>query len=179
LRALEHQGLLESALNIPVFAVGPGTANAAQKLGFEHIIAGQGTGRDLVTEIMGHLDPHAGHIVHLAGDTLAFDLAGEVAQHGFRIIAPVVYRMMSAKRFTAAAAYDIASGEADAVMLLSPKTADVWVSLVTKQGLAEYAKRMTHLCLSPAVAKRLMPLGAIRIETAVAPNLDEILALII
>ncbi len=179
LRALEHQRLLEGALSTPIFAVGPGTAAAAQKLGFEHIIAGRGTGRDLVTEIMGHLDPHAGHIVHLAGDTLAFDLAGEVALHGFRIVAPVVYRMAAAKRFSAPTAYDIAAGEADAVMLLSPRTAEVWISLVHEQGLAPFAKRMTHLCLSSDVAKRLAPLGAIRIETAAAPNLDEMLALII
>jgi uroporphyrinogen-III synthase len=179
LRALEHQRRLESALQIPIFAVGPGTAGLARSLGFEFIIAGKGTGRDLLTEIMGHLDPHAGHIVHLAGDTLAFDLAGEAAQHGFRIVSPVVYQMAPAKRFSAPGAYDIASGEADAVMLLSPRTADVWVALVTSQGLADQARRMLHLCLSPAVARRLAPLGAIRIETAAAPNLDEMLALII
>lgn len=179
LRALEHQRVVEAALALPIFAVGPGTAGAAQKLGFETIMAGKGTGRDLLTEIMGVLDPHAGHIVHLAGDTLAFDLAGEAAQHGFRVVSPVVYRMRAAERFSAPAGYDIVSGEAEAVMLLSPRTADVWVSLVTSQGLAEQAKRMLHLCLSPTIARRLAPLGAIRIETAAAPNLEEILALII
>ncbi len=179
LRALEHQRLVPDALPLPIYVVGPGTAAAARALGFEHIVAGTGTARDLLTTIMGGLDPHAGHIVQLAGDTLAFDLAGEASQHGFRIVTPVVYKMVAAKRFTPAAAYDIASGEADAVMLLSPRTADVWVSLVTSQGLLDQARRMLHLCLSPAVARRLAVLGAIRIETAVQPNLDEMLALII
>lgn len=179
LRALERQGLVDAAKSLPLFAVGPGTAAEVRKLGFELIFSGKGTARDLVPEIIAHLDPHAGHIVHLAGDVLAFDLAGEVAQHGFKMVSPVTYRMRAAKRFSPAAAYDIAAGEADAVLLLSPRTADVWVSLVTSQGLKEQARRMLHLCLSPAVARRLAPLGALRIETAAAPNLDEMLALLV
>lgn len=179
IRALVQQRQTEAALKLPIFAVGPGTAIAARILGFELIVTGKGTARELVTEVTAHLDPAAGHIVHLAGDTLAFDLQGELAQHGFRVVSPVVYRMLPAKRFSTAGAYDIASGEADAVMLLSPRTADVWVSLVVQQGLAEYARRMLHVCLSPAIARRLAPLGAIRIETAVAPNLDDMLALIV
>jgi uroporphyrinogen-III synthase len=139
LRGVERQRLIDDAIKLPIFAVGPGTGQAARTLGFELIIAGRGTGRDLVTEITAQLDPHAGHIVHLAGDTLAFDLAGELAHYGFRVVSPVVYRMVAARKLSTPAIYDIGTGEADAVMLLSPRTADVWVSLVTKAGLIDQA----------------------------------------
>lgn len=179
LRGLERRNMVAEAKKLPLFAVGPGTVAAARALDFELILSGRGTARDLVPEILAHLDPHAGHIVHLAGDTLAFDLADELAQHGFRIVQPVVYRMVPAKALSATTAFEINAGEADAVMLLSPRTADVWVSLLRKQNLVDASRRLLHLCLSPAVARRLAPLGPVRIETAAHPSLDDLLALVV
>ena len=179
LRGLERRNMVDEAKKLPLFAVGPGTVAAARTLGFELILSGRGTGQDLVPEILAHMDPHAGHIVHLAGDTLAFDLAGELAEHGFRIVQPVVYRMAPAKALSATTAFEITAGEADAVILLSPRTADVWVDLMRKQGLIEASRHLLHLCLSQAVARRLGPLGRIRTEIAAHPTLDELLALVV
>jgi uroporphyrinogen-III synthase len=114
----------------------------------------------------------------LAGDQVAFDLVTELQQHGFRIVQPVVYRMKPATRLSRETVEQIFDGEADAVMLLSPRTADIWVKLVKKHDLGATAARLLHLCLSPAVARRLTPLGALRIETAAAPTLEDMLTLI-
>ena len=110
-------------------------------------------------------------MVHLAGDQLAFDLAAELQHHGFRVAQPVVYRMKAATSLTRETVEQIFDGEADAVMLLSPRTADIWVKLIKKHDLGATAARLLHLCLSPAVARRLAPLGALRIETADTPTL--------
>ena len=179
LRGLERRKMVEEAVRLPLFAVGPGTAAAARALDFQLIFVGRGTARDLIPEILANLDPHAGHIVHLAGDTLAFDLAGELAEHGFRIVQPVVYRMAPAKALSATTAFEITAGEANAVMLLSPRTADIWVELLRKQGLVDASQHLLHLCLSPAVARRLAQLGRVRIETAASPTLDDLLALVV
>lgn len=178
LRALKHQRSHTSAAKLPVFAVGPGTANEARKLGFEVVIAGAGTARDLVPQIVATVDPQAGILLHLAGDTLAFDMAEELQQHGFRVDQPVVYRMVAAKAMTAKTITAIFNGDLDAVMLLSPRTADIWVSLVKKHDIEDAARGLRHLCLSPAVARRLAALKPIRIDAAERPTLDEMLALV-
>lgn len=178
LRGLKAQGAHRIASKLPLFTVGPGTANEGRRLGFELILAGKGGARDLVPEIVANVDPHAGMLVHLAGDMLAFDLASELEMHGFRVAQPVVYRMQPAMALPDDLVEQIRTGEAEAVLLLSPRTADIWVRLIGRHALAPMARRMLHLCLSPAVARRLAPLGAVRIETAAAPTLDDVLALI-
>jgi uroporphyrinogen-III synthase len=178
LRALKFQRIHTAAAKLPIFAVGPGTAIEARNLGFQLILAGKGTARDLVPEIVANVDPHAGLVVHLAGDVIAYDIAGELEDHGYRVLQPVVYRMAAATLLSDDVVEQIATGEADAVMLLSPRTADIWVSLIRKHGLQGPCGRLLHLCLSEAVAKRLAPLGALRIETAAEPTLAEMLALI-
>jgi uroporphyrinogen-III synthase len=177
IRALKVQGAQAIAAKLPLFAVGPGTATEARKLGFELILAGKGTARDLMPLIVANMDPQAGVLVHLAGDVLAFDMAAELSEHGFRVLQPVVYRMKPRSSLSLDTVQQIFDGEADAVMLLSPRTADIWVKLIKKHDLVKAAARLTHLCLSPAVARRLAPLGALRIETATAPTLDEMLSL--
>ncbi len=179
LRALKVQGTHAIAAKLLLFAVGPGTATEARKLGFELILAGKGTGRDLLPEIVANIDPQAGILVHLAGDQLAFDLAGELEHYGYRVLQPIVYHMQAATSLTPDTLEQIVTGEADAVMLLSPRTADIWVRLIRQHDVAAQAARLAHLCLSPAVARRLKPLGNLRIETAKAPTLEEILALIV
>jgi uroporphyrinogen-III synthase len=179
LRGLKVQGAHTIAAKLPLFVVGPGTAETARKLGFELILAGKGTARDLVPEIVGNVDPQAGMLVHLAGDRLAFDLSAELEEHGFRISTPVVYRMLPAATLTRSTLEQIVIGDADAVMLLSPRTADIWVSLVRKHGVVEHAARMTHLCLSAAVARRLAALGRpVRSEIAATPTLEDMLSLL-
>lgn len=178
LRALKHQRSHAIAAKLPVFVVGPGTADEARKLGFEVIVTGAGTARDLVPQIVSTLDPQSGMLIHLAGDTLAFDMAGELGQHGFRVDQPVVYRMAAAKSLTARTIEAIYNGDLDAVMLLSPRTADIWVSLVRKHGIEDAARGLRHFCLSPAVARRLAPLKPTRVDAAESPTLDEMLALV-
>jgi uroporphyrinogen-III synthase len=72
----------------------------------------------------------------------------------------------------------LAMGEIDGVTLLSPRTAQVYAALMRKQGLASVARGLVHFCLSPAVARRLEPLGTLRVQIADNPHLAEVLALI-
>jgi uroporphyrinogen-III synthase len=178
LTALKVQKAHTIASKLPVFTVGSATAREARRLGFELIITGAGTARDLVPQILATSDPQAGFLLHLAGDTLAYDLTSALEQHGFRVIQPVVYRMVPTTNFTEDVRDQIASGEVDGVMLFSPRSADIYMSLLRKHGLTRFAMPMTHYCLSKAVAARLKPLGALRIEVADHPTLEEMLALI-
>jgi uroporphyrinogen-III synthase len=176
LRALKSHPLRGLARKLPLFAVGRATAAEGRTLGFETVVTGAGTAEELVAHIVSVAEPSAGLLLHLAGDSLAGDLAGELESHGFRVLQPVVYRMRPATALTDDTVEQLAMGEIEGVILLSPRSASIYASLMRKHGLTSVARRLTHFCLSEAIAGRLQPLGAVRVEIAEAPRLEEVLA---
>jgi uroporphyrinogen-III synthase len=178
LRALKGRPALAEARHLPLFAVGKATAAEARALGFETVVTGAGTAAQLVAHIVSALDPAAGLLVHLAGDTLATDLAGALEAHGFRVMQPVVYRMLPATAFADSTVEQLAEGAIGGVILLSPRTAAIYTDLVRRHGLTAAVRTMPHFCLSAAVARRLESLGAVPTRVAEAPRLEEVLALI-
>lgn len=178
LRALKSSPALAEARQLPLFAVGEATAREARTLGFSVVVAGAGSAPELVVQIVSALDPAAGLLVHLAGDVLAGDLRGGLEAHGFRVLQPVVYHMRAATSLSEDAVEQLAMGEIDGVILLSPRTAQVYAALMRKQGLVSIARGLQHFCLSPAVARRLEPLGTVPTEVAETPRLEEVLALV-
>jgi uroporphyrinogen-III synthase len=178
LRALKSHPLRREALHLPLFAVGQATATEARALGFEMVLAGAGTAQQLVTHIVSVADPAAGLLLHLAGDTQAVDLEAELEAQGFRVIQAIVYRMQPAKAFSEQAVEQLAMGEIDGVILMSPRTAMIYATLMRKHGLGKVAHGLIHICLSEAIAKRLAVLGSVPVEIAQSPRLEEVLALI-
>lgn len=178
LRALKASPALAQARQLPLFAVGKATATEARTLGFETVVTGAGTAAELVAHIVSALDPAAGLLVHLAGDTLAANLQDELEAHGFRIMQPIVYRMLPAQTLAEETVEQLGMGEIEGIILMSPRTAAVYAALVRKHGLAATIRPLPHFCLSAAVARRLEPLGTLRIEIADTPQLEELLALI-
>ena len=92
LRALAAHRELAEALALRLFAVGEATAHEAQGLGFADVTAGPGTGAALAKWVSAELLPGNGPLVHLAGETLAFDLKAALASQGFVVRQPVLYR---------------------------------------------------------------------------------------
>ena len=178
LRALKASPALAEARALPLFAVGKATAAEGRALGFETVVTGAGTAPELVGHIVSAIDPANGLVVHLAGDTLTGNLKGELEAHGFRVVQPVVYRMLAAREFSEEAVEQLATGEIEGVILMSPRTAGVYATLVRKHGLVATIRPLPHFCLSQAVARRLEPLGSVRLEIAEAPRLEEVLALV-
>jgi uroporphyrinogen-III synthase len=178
LRALKGGPALAESRHLPLFAVGTATAAEARALGFETVVTGAGTAAELVAHIVSLLDPANGVLVHLAGGTLARDLAGDLEAHGFRVRQPVVYRMVPAAAFTDRTIDDLADHAIDGVILMSPRTAAIYAGLIARYGLASAVRPLPHFCLSDAVARRLQPLAPLPIRVARAPRLEELLALI-
>lgn len=178
LRALMGTEALEPARALTLIAVGSATAEEARRMGFARVIKGPGTAADLGPMIASILDAAEEVLLHLAGERLASDLAGELQLMGFRIASRPVYRMEAARALPPGIVSALQRGAIDAVMLMSPQTAAVWARLIERHGLRGQVREMAHLCLSEAVAARLSPLGAVPIEIANAPSLEEMLALV-
>lgn len=176
-RALAHDDAIEYARTLPLFAVGPGTVSAAKELGFEQIIGGRGRAAELVPLILDNAEVNGGALVHLAGDTLAHDIAAELRTLGFAVLQPTVYFARTSLRLSTAFLPKLVLGEIDAVILLSARTARTYVQLVEQHQLMRSARKLHHFCLSQAIAEALSPLQPDLIDVPDRPNIHEILAL--
>jgi len=177
LRALASHPELAASLRLPLFAVGEATAKAATELGFTKVTAGPGTGEELSRLISDTLDPKAGALVHLAGETVAFDLKSELQARGFTIRQPVLYRTVPATRLPESVLSLLRAGKLDGVVLMSPRTAAIFAALVVRHDAVTQASRLDCYCLSAAVAQAVEPLKA-RVIVAARPREEDILALI-
>ncbi len=177
LRALASHAERGGAVRLPLFAVGEATAKNAAALGFANVITGPGTGEALAELIAATLDPAAGSLVHLSGETVAFDLKSALKAKGFTVRQPALYRAVPASAFAPEVLSLLAAGKLDGVILMSPRTATTFAELAGQHGLATQASRLVCYCLSGAVAKAAEPLAA-RVVVAASPREEDVLALI-
>jgi uroporphyrinogen-III synthase len=177
LRALATHRDLAASSQLPLFAVGEATAKAAAELGFAKVTSGPGTGEGLSRLIADALDPNAGALVHLAGETVAFDLKSALQAKGFTLRQPVLYRAVAATRLPESALALLNAGKLDGVILMSPRTAAIFAALVVRHEALTQAARLDCYCLSAAVAQAVEPLKA-RAIVAVRPSEEDILALL-
>lgn len=178
LRALARSPSLAKAIALPIFTVGPGSGELAAELGFERVISGPASARELVALIATRGEPLGRPLLLLTGDRQAFDTKGALEQRGFSVGEKVVYRTVAAEALDPSVAKAIRSGALDGVILMSPYTAEVFVALADAAGVSEAARHLHYFCLSPAVANRLGPISPNNLHVAAAPNSEEMLALV-
>lgn len=178
LRALATNPALDAALQLPLLAVGRATAAFAREMGFREVHTGPGDGSGLAETIRAMLNPAHGALLHISGETLAFDLAAALAPAGFTIRRAIVYRSTPADRLPPLVADRLRDSSLDAVTLMSPRTAETYARLVAEAGLVEAARGPAYICLSPAVAERLSPIAPGHVLTPPTPSTEEMLALL-
>jgi uroporphyrinogen-III synthase len=177
LRALASHPAREDAIKLPLLAVGDATAGEAQMLGFSDVTIGPGTGAKFAKLIASEYEPGRGALVHLSGETIAFDLKSALESQGFTVRRFVLYRAIPLGALPAEALRLLTAGELDGVILMSPRTAKTFAELVTRHGLVTQANGLVCYCLSEAVAEAVRPLGG-RIRVAARPREEEVLALV-
>jgi len=177
LRVLASHPDLVRALELPLYAAGEATAKAAAELGFKTVPTGRETAEMLARLISSALKPNAGPLVHLSGESVAFDLKSALEAQGFRVRQPVLYRTVPATKLPDAALALLTAGKLDGVILMSPSTAATFAALVVRHGAVTQALRLHYYCLSARVARAVEPLKA-RVIVAAHPREEELLALI-
>jgi uroporphyrinogen-III synthase len=178
LRALAAGPTRSTALNLPLLAVGPGTAQLAREVGFTRVVAGRGTASDLVPVIVNVASELGGTLAHIHGEDVAFDLKEALAAHDVGLRNIITYRAVASQAFEPRTKELLAGGAIDAVILMSPRTAAIFARLVAAEGLAAAVQRPVLLCLSPAVAAALEPLAPLRVEVAESPNSAAMMAVV-
>jgi uroporphyrinogen-III synthase len=174
-RALERTTQLR---DIPVFAVGPQTAEAAKLAGFTQIKNAKGDGAALAEAAMNWAKPGDGALFHAQGEQTKGGLADVLQKRGFEIRSAVLYEAAAVEHLPQEAAAALQSGGLDAAMFFSPRSARIFFKLIVNAGLAQTTSPLTALCISKATADALSPLDFRDISIAARPDQEAMLRLV-
>jgi uroporphyrinogen-III synthase len=164
--------------DLPVFAVGERSAEAARAAGFTDVVSANGALRDLARLVADRCAGRSFPLLYSAGEDHAGDIAADLAAHGIDVRTVAVYRARVAEALPGDAARALAVREIDAVLHYSRRSAETFLRLVDKAGLLNAALSLGHYCLSAEVAAPLAEMGAGRVEIAAAPNETALFALV-
>ncbi len=177
LRALREKLNPERISSCPVFCVGGETERRARQAGFKTIAATADTAEELTAKIVTPAGKSM-RLVHVTGEHQAFDLAAALAREGLSIRTLRVYGMKARCAFDSQIAGEVKAGEIGGVILMSPRTAGIFVALCLQHGLLDYAKSLHYFCLASTVADRLKRLEPVHVHAALKPNRTALLALL-
>jgi uroporphyrinogen-III synthase len=162
--------------DVPILAVGDATARAARGAGFANVESAAGDVAALADLARRQLDPTRGPLLHIAATEVAGDLAGALAEAGFRYRREVLYEARKTNRLSDDLATDLGRGVIDAVLVFSPRTGRTLVRLLQAAGLAPAARRLICFCLSHPVGAAVTPLPWREVVVAAQPTQAAIIA---
>jgi len=163
---------------LPLFAVGPRTADAARAAGFSTIISAEGNATDLARVTSERLDGGLAPLLYLAGSDRARDLAGDLRERNIRVDTIVVYRALAATRLPPLARQALQTHSLDGILHYSRRSSAIFLDCAMADGLTEQARALTHYCLSARVAEPLSAAGASDIRIASRPDDNALVELI-
>ncbi len=143
---------------VPLFAVGEASAARARAEGFARVESAGGSLADLIGLARDRLRPNEGRLLHVAGSTLAGDLAGALRAEGFAVDRAVLYEARPAAGLSAASVRALNAGIVDFALFFSPRTALIFVRLAERAGVAEAIGAVSAISISAAADAALEPL---------------------
>ncbi|MFZ5733829.1 MAG: uroporphyrinogen-III synthase [Pseudomonadota bacterium] len=172
LRAVENGGDTARLLELPLFAVGGHTAEAARAAGFRNVVDAGGDAAALAERVKAALKKRkrAAVLLHLAGADLASDLAGELGAQGMTVVTQTVYRMVPVGRLPDDVCEAFAAQQIEAVLHYSRRSARAFVDAARHAGVEISALSLPQCCLSESIGAELREAGAVRVSVASAPN---------
>ena len=159
--------------DLPVFAVGPQTAQEARAAGFGDVRSADGDAKALAEATRRWASPQ-GFLLHVCAQDAPGTLAESLAASGFSVRRCPLYTIEPANALPPDAEAALSQGTLDAAMFFSPRTARIFGAL----SHASPTENLTAFCISPATAQTLTPSRFARVLVAMQPNQDAMLALV-
>lgn len=164
-----------SVRDIPIFAVGPQTADEARATGFSNVRSGDRDAEALAEAVSHWTGPEKGTLLHASGADGAGRLAGLLTDKGFDVRTETLYAV-SPEPLSQEALAAFVGGKLDAVLLYSPRSARLFRDAATGAKLTDAARKTMAVCISQATKEALSPLVFAEIRVAASPNQDALLA---
>jgi uroporphyrinogen-III synthase len=156
--------------NLPLYVVGPQSAEAATLAGFQNVVSADGDAAALIAKLAETTNPANGKLVHAAGAETAGRIKQALETRNYQVEAVILYEAVPAKTLPANAGEALRANMLDGVLLFSPRSARIFASLVTQADLAENCQNMDAFCISSATAAALSSLPFARLAVAGSPN---------
>ncbi len=179
LRAVDAHPDKARWLDLPLFAVGAHTADAARTIGFQQIIAGNSGASGLPGLVAAHFsDKQKGKsrratprtLLYLAGADRAHDLSDELDRHGIGLVTHTVYAMVAIARLPVAVCDAFAADRVEAILHYSRRSARAFVAAARADGVEISALALPQCCISDSVATALRETGAAQLVVARSPD---------
>jgi uroporphyrinogen-III synthase len=169
-------GGMGSLVNIPLYAVGERTREAAERAQWIAAIHVGETAKALTTRLRDRFS-EGQRVLYLAGRDRKPDIEAAAQEIGLDLqtVETCVAREISS--LTEKAERALRTGEVDAVLHYSRRSAELFVAIVRRAELWTQAARLGHYALSDDVAEPLIGAGA-HIFVAAAADEDHLLALL-
>ena len=164
--------------DLPVFAVGDATADAARDIGFKKVYTAKGDVEALASLIRRKARPGDGDLLHVRGIHVAGDLNGALKPHGFRVHDAIGYGAVAVVTLGEEAIAAIVSGAPVSVLVHSARGAKTFLDLLRKFGLHHWLGSVTVYGISRNALKPLEGAGFGGLVAAPQPNEDALLALL-
>ncbi|MFW6413529.1 MAG: uroporphyrinogen-III synthase [Oceanicaulis sp.] len=149
--------------DLPVYAVGDATAEAARDAGFDTVKSAAGDGAALARLILA--DAPKGRVMHLSGTRQGFDLVAALTEGGVTAERHAVYRTVPAPPYGP----ELVSVLPGAVALIhSPAGAERFLARLDAEGIA--ANALSYAAISRAAAAPAVRAGARGVAIAAEPN---------
>ncbi len=144
--------------DLPVFAVGSVTAEAATASGFPNVSAAGGDVGSLANHIASESAVTGNGLLHVAGEDRAGDLVALLAEKNIAARRQTLYRAAPIETLSPAVIAIMAQESGLWVTLFSPRTATLFLELADRAGLTPRLAVMRAACLSEAVAAAAAPI---------------------
>jgi uroporphyrinogen-III synthase len=164
--------------DVPVYAVGRQTAEAARQAKFSDVRNADGDGTALARAVSVWARPGNGPLLHASGAEAEGRLAAALEANGFRVVKETLYNVAAAPALPPVAAEGLKSGHVHAALFFSARSARVFCDCVIAAGLRDAVSSVVGVAISAATAEALKPLEFREVRVASAPNQDALLALL-
>jgi uroporphyrinogen-III synthase len=144
--------------DIPVLAVGNGTAGEADAAGFS-TLAASGDVAALGALVRETVRPDAGTLLWITGKNVRGDLRADLRAAGYQVLRHVLYDARAVDSIPPDCAAALERQEIDGALFFSPRTAQTFVRILSMAGLDRATESVTAFCLSPAVAAAVSDLS--------------------
>jgi uroporphyrinogen-III synthase len=170
--------LSDMARDMPVLAVGQGTATEARAAGFIHVTAAEGDAASLARQAAALLDPRGGALLLAVGQGYGLPLAAALRAHDFKVRRQIVYAARPAGSLPPEAIAALCADEVSAALFFSPRSAVVTMALLRRSGLAATVRGVLALALSERIAAALAGISWKDIHATPSPEASALLALL-
>ncbi len=149
-----------------IAAVGPATAEAARKEGFDvKFVASRNTGDGLAAELREY--SQGKKMLLPRSDRATSDLPAALSRAGADVTEVVAYRTLALQTSDSGALEEIRQGRADVVTFASPSAFQAFVGQIGADALRQLSKRMAFAAIGPVTARAIHAAGfAVEIEAS-------------